>query len=321
MKPSLCLDSTFFRSTSFSSAAWRGLLFLYLGLQVGAVSVAGGEGGEMPEGIRVLRDLRYIEAGHERQKLDLYLPASSSVHPVVVWVHGGAWLAGNKENPPALRFLKRGWAVASLNYRLSQHARFPAQIEDCKAAIRWLRAHAQEYRLDSDHFAAWGASAGGHLVALLGTADPKAGFDVGAYLDQSSRVQCVVDFFGPTDLLRMNEQRLPGTMDHDGPESPESRLLGGPVQERREAARLASPLSFVTVDDPPFLIVHGDRDPLVPHGQSELLAKALKEAGVEVQMYTVQGGVHGSFRDSEVDRRVEDFLARNLGAKVAPSVR
>ena len=126
--------------------------------------------GGLPPGVKAERDLEYVKDGHERQKLDLYLPAKAEGPlPLVVWVHGGAWLGGNKDNPPGLFLLPRGYALASVNYRLSQHARFPAQIEDCKAAIRWLRANAAAYRLNLDKIGVWGASAGGHLVALLGT--------------------------------------------------------------------------------------------------------------------------------------------------------
>ena len=133
----------------------------------------------------------------------------------------------------------KGYAVASINYRLSQHAVFPAQIEDCKAAIRWLRANAAKYHLDPDHIGVWGASAGGHLVALLGTTGGVKELEGnGGNLDQSSRVQCVVDWFGPTDLTTMGGE-------HDKPDSPVARLIGGPVQENKEKARKASPLTYV----------------------------------------------------------------------------
>lgn len=266
----------------------------------------------LPEGTRVLRDLAYVDNGHARQKLDLYLPHGSEKRPLLIWIHGGAWMSGDKERPPALAFLQHGFAVASLNYRLSQHALFPAQIQDCRAAVRWLRAHAAEYNLDPDRLGAWGASAGGHLVTLLGTASEVRAFDVGDHLDQSSSVQCVVDFFGPTDFLLMNAQRLPGTMDHDGPDSPESRLIGGAIQEHPDAARQASPLTAIRGDEPPFLIVHGDQDPLVPHAQSLLLRDALLKAGGTVELYTVKGGGHGGFRDPQVQPKVEAFLSQHL---------
>jgi acetyl esterase/lipase len=267
---------------------------------------------DVPEGTRILRDLAYVPDGHERQKLDLYLPVQNQEAgplPLIVWVHGGAWLAGSKENCPAVRFLRRGYAVSSINYRLSQHAIFPAQIEDCKAAIRFLRANAEKYNIDPNRIGAWGASAGGHLVALLGTAGVVKEFDKGPNLQVSSRVQAVCDFFGPTDLTKMSQ--FASTMDHDAPNSPESLLIGGPVQENKEACRRANPITYVTKDDPPFLICHGDKDMLVPHNQSELLYDALKKAGVNVKFHTVKGGGHG-FRDAEADRMVQEFFDKFL---------
>ena len=125
---------------------------------------------KLPAGVKVLRDLQYVDGGHERNRLDLYLPEKAEGQlPLVVWIHGGAWQAGSKDGCPAVYLTAKGYAVASINYHLSQHAVFPAQIEDCKAAIRWLRANAAKYHLDADHIGVWGASAGGHLVAMLGT--------------------------------------------------------------------------------------------------------------------------------------------------------
>lgn len=228
----------------------------------------------------------------------------------MVWIHGGAWLGGSKERPPALRFVAKGYAVASVNYRLSQHAIFPAQIEDCKAAIRWLRANAAKHGYDPNRIGVWGSSAGGHLVALLGTTSGVKEFDVGPNAGVSSRVQAVCDFFGPTDFTKMSS--FPSTMHHDAPDSPEAKLIGGPVQENKDKARRANPITYVTKDDPPFLIVHGDKDPLVPHNQSELLLDALKKAGLEATLYTVQGGGHGGFKDPQVDVLVTQFFERHL---------
>src|SRR5204862_2061067 len=134
----------------------------------------------VPDGVKAHRDLVYVEGGHERHKLDLYLPEKAAGPlPLLIWVHGGGWQNGSKDGCPPLRggYLERGYAVASIGYRLSQHAVFPAQIEDCKAAIRWLRAHAQEYGLDKARFGVWGSSAGGHLVALIGTSGDVKAFD------------------------------------------------------------------------------------------------------------------------------------------------
>jgi len=260
------------------------------------------------------RDIEYVPGGHPRQKLDLYLqiPATFEIpqRPLIVWVHGGAWLGGSKNPCPALRFVNQGYAVASINYRLSQHAIFPAQIEDCKAAIRWLRANAAQYQFDPNRIGVWGASAGGHLVALLGTTGDVKEFDVGPNASVSSRVQAVCDFFGPTDFTKMSS--FPSTMKHDAPDSPEAKLIGGPVQENKDKVQRANPITYVTKDDPPFLIVHGDKDPLVPHNQSEILLDALKKAGVEATLYTVAGGGHGGFKDPQVDVLVAQFFQKHL---------
>jgi acetyl esterase/lipase len=266
----------------------------------------------LPEGAIAHRDLAYVAGGHERQKLDLYLPEDGAKLPLIINIHGGAFKMGSKEQGVPTEYLAEGYAVASINYRLSQHATFPAQIEDCKAAVRWLRAHANEYRLDANHFAAWGASAGGHLAAMLGTTGDTKTFDVGANLDRSSHVQAVVDYFGPTDFLQMDTHRLPNGQSHDPANSPESELIGGAIQENQEKAARANPITYVTPSDPPFLICHGDQDPLVPHHQSELLAAALKNAGVPVTFYTVKGAGHGRFNDPKVPEMTRDFLAKHL---------
>ena len=164
---------------------------------------------EPPEGITAHRDLAYVTDGHERQKLDLYIPTEGENLPLIIWIHGGAWLGGSKERYAPMEYLKSGYAGASINYRLSQHAIFPAQIEDVKAAVRWIRANAETYRLDPNRFAAWGSSAGGHLVAMLGTTGDVKEFEVGENLGVSSRVQAVVNYFGPTDFLQMDAHRLP----------------------------------------------------------------------------------------------------------------
>ena len=267
--------------------------------------------------VRILRDLEYVPGGHERHKLDLYLPEqigqqgdAAKPLPLIIWVHGGAWQSGDKKSCPAVRFVQKGYAVASVNYRLSQHAIFPAQIEDCKAAVRWLRANARQYNLDPNRFAAWGASAGGHLVALLGTTGGIKEFDKGQNLDVSSRVQAVCDYFGPTDFLKIAD--FASKMNHAAADSPESKLIGGPILESPDACKRANPTSYVTKDDPPFLIVHGDADPLVPHNQSQIFFEALKKVGVKVKFHTVEGGGHGGFKDPAVEKMVEQFFDEHL---------
>ncbi|HYN03338.1 MAG TPA: alpha/beta hydrolase [Vicinamibacteria bacterium] len=270
----------------------------------------------LPEGTKVLKDLAYVAGGHERQKLDLYLPPTGTRWPLVVSIHGGAFRMGSKEGEPsrsAGAFVARGFAVAALNYRLSQHAVFPAQVEDCKAAVRWLRANAARYGYDPSRVASYGGSAGGHLAAMLGTTGDVKAFDVGAHLDQSSRVQAVVDFFGPTDFLQMDAHRLNAqAMVHDTPDSPESQLVGGPIRDNPDEVARANPITYVTKDDPPFLIIHGDADILVPHHQSVLLEAALAKAGVPVRFVTIPGGLHGGDTEAKGFAQALAFLVERL---------
>jgi len=302
---------------------WFETLLKYDGLQVPAWSrrqlrravQAEPTGPRIPANVHFSQDLEYIPGGHERNKLDLYLPGQPEVPgplPLIVWVHGGAWRAGSKQRCPALRFLNKGYAVASINYRLSQHAIFPAQIEDCKAAIRWLRKYAKKYNLDPKRIGVWGSSAGGHLVALLGTTGDVKKFDKGPNLEVASRVHAVCDFFGPTDFIEMG--RFPSNMNHHAPDSPESQLIGGPVLQNKTACRSANPITYISEDDPPFLIMHGDNDMTVPLNQSQLLYEALKKAGVKVKFHTVKGGGHG-FSGPQVDKLVDDFFDANLKPK------
>ncbi len=255
------------------------------------------------------RDLAYVKDGHERQKLDLLLPEKADKPlPVVVWIHGGGWRGGDKARNPAQYLVAKGYAVAAINYRLSQHAPMPAQIEDCKAAIRWLRANAKEFNLDTENIGVWGASAGGHLVALLGTSgDVKELEGELGNAEQSSRVQCVVDWFGPTDFLAMGRTQ-------DSPSAPVALLLGGPVKDKTAAAKLASPVTHITKDDPPFLIMHGDKDPTVGLRQSTILTDQLKAAGVDVELKVLEGAGHGGaqFMSAESRELIEGFFAKHL---------
>ena len=265
-----------------------------------------------PAGTIIHRDLAYVAGGHALQKLDLYLPKNGTNLPLIINIHGGAFKMGSKAEGVPAEYLAQGCAVASINYRLSRNAKFPAQIEDCKAAVRWLRAHAAEYQLDPNHFAAWGASAGGNLAALLGTTGDSQEFDVGENLDQSSRVQAVVDYFGPTDFLQMDAHRLSDGMKHDPAYSPESQVIGGAIQQNKEKTAKANPINYISRHTPPFLICHGDADRMVPHHQSELLAAALEKAGVSVTFYTVPGAGHGPFSDPKVAVLTREFLAKQM---------
>jgi len=271
-----------------------------------------------PEGIEIQRDLPYAGTENPRQRVDLLLPRKrrgDKPLPVAVWIHGGAWRAGDKRGGlgrlgPLVA--SGDYAGVSIGYRLTGEAIWPAQIHDCKAALRWIRANAEKYNLDPERIGVWGSSAGGHLVAMLGTSGDVEDLEgkLGEHTDRSSRVQCVVDYYGPSDLLTMG--KYPSHMKHDAPDSPESKLVGGPVQEMKEKARAASPTSYVSADDPPFLIVHGDRDMTVPYNQSQRLDTALREAGVDSTFITIEGGGHGGFRSREVLGRVRAFFDKHL---------
>ena len=267
----------------------------------------------LPQGVRVERDISYIDGGDEAQRLDLYLPEAvpEKPLPLLVYIHGGGWRAGSKVGCPVASYAARGYIVASVEYRFSQKAIFPAQIQDCQAAIRWLRAHAEEYGLDAKAFGVGGSSAGGHLVALVGTSGGVREFDVGQHLDMSSAVQAVYDLYGPTDLIRFGQ--TPGYESHATAESPEGKLLGGAPAQMKEAAAKANPITHIDANDPPFLIVHGDADPTVPINQSESLYAALVEAGIPTRFITIQGGGHGRGFPSEPLVEIANvFFDKNL---------
>ena len=265
----------------------------------------------LPEGTQAHRDVHY--GPHETRNLyDLYVPKSDKPLPLVIWIHGGGWQNGNKGGGPAMALLEQGFAVATINYRLSGDAIFPAQIHDCKAAVRHLRGNAKEYGIDPERFGVWGSSAGGHLVALVGTSGDVKELEgnVGDFTNVSSRVQAVCDWFGPTDFLKMRGR-------HDDAGSPESKLIGGPIQENKDLVAKANPITYVSADDPAFLIQHGDKDPAVPYNQSELLRDALEKAKVPVTLVCIEGEGHGGpgFNEPDKQRQVVEFFQKQLGEK------
>lgn len=278
-----------------------------------------------PEGVEVRRDVVYATIGDRELHMDLAWPTAPPKlpMPVIVHIHGGAFKSGDHHGPQNYGAAARGYFTANIEYRLSGEAIFPAQIHDCKAAIRYLRAHATEYRLDPDHIGVWGSSAGGCLAALVGTSAgvPELEGAVGD-TDQPSAVQAVVDLFGPSDFTTLTDAW--STMDHAAPDSPESLLLGGPLLENLDRAKVASPLTYVDSTDPPSLIVHGDGDPIVPWNQSDKLHRALQAAGVESTFITVKGGGHGFSEEcdppgSKVNAMVLEFFDRKLrGQGTAP---
>ena len=274
--------------------------------------------GEQPFTIK--SDLPYAGTDNPRQRLDLYLPKKPRAEkplPVIAFIHGGAWRKGDKRSASGrlAPLLSNGdYVGVAIGYRLSDEAQWPAQVHDCKAAIRWIRANAKTYNIDPERIGVWGTSAGGHLVAMLGVSGGIDGLEgeVGKHLSQSSRVRCVVNFFGPSELLTMNDH--PSSIDHDAPGSPESQLIGGTLQKNKDRARSASPITHVSMDDAPIIHIHGTEDRLVPFPQSVEFNKKLVAAGVSSHLITVRGGGHGNFGRAsvEVGQVVATYFAKQL---------
>ncbi|MET3984642.1 alpha/beta hydrolase [Streptomyces sp. PvR034] len=272
--------------------------------------------------------------GYRPRLLDVQVPAGEGPFPAVVWIHGGGWMDGDRRYPPPTvpaallhgSVLGAGLALVSIDYRHSLEAPFPAQLHDVKAAIRYVRKFAGVLGIDPDRIGVWGESAGGHLAALAGLVGPH-GAD-GAYLEGAhgvgsgdTAVRAVVDWYGISDLVSLSEHPMPELPAAPGVEFPDPyvALLGAPVAERPDLARAASPVTHVTAgsNPPPFLLVHGRQDGLVPYSQSELLAEALTQVGGEVVLEPVEDADHIFLGSPDVPQIVADsvaFLARHLGA-------
>ena len=240
--------------------------------------------------------------------MDVYFPEAGGPWPVLVYTHGGGWMHGDKSEAGIFARLMtaQGYLVVSLNYRLYPAAQFPAMIEDVKSAIRCLRANAIQYNLNPNRVGAEGVSAGAHLVSLLGTTDVSAGWDVGEYLEQSSRVQAVIAIAGVMDLSRNFPNADIETM----------KRVGFGEYNVREA----SPISHVTPDDSPFLLIHGDRDELVPLEQSQLMYERLIQENVPARLVVVKNGRHSFTAPAgttptvaEINQIILDFLAQYMG--------
>ncbi len=270
-----------------------------------------------PDSKRSIYNLEYSRPDSKPLLLDLHLPGhSQKPSPLIVWIHGGGWKSNHKASfSLPLELVDRGYAVVCINYRLSQTAEFPAQINDAKAAVRWLRANAGKYHLDPKRIGAWGNSSGGHLAALLGTTSGvKLLEGTGLHLQYSSKVQAVCTYYAPLDLIRL----MPGNEDmaYTKLGGMVAQLLGEPLAARLELARLASPIHHVSADDAPFLIVHGDKDKVVPIEQSRLMHAALQGAGVLSQLHIESGASHSIkyFKSELMIERVAHFFDTAMGA-------
>jgi acetyl esterase/lipase len=240
--------------------------------------------------ITVIRDVPYANDNNPAHRLDLYVPLSGPLltgRPLVIFVHGGGWEAGDKKDSPALLLTRFGFVAASLNYRLSKEAQYPAQLEDCEKALAWLRKHSREYGINPRKIGIWGHSAGAHLAALVGL--KSAGLKPGA----PESVQAVSIWAAPTDFLTFASQSQPDNNLHpDSATGPIARLLGGTPKDAPDKAKAASPVTWVKAGVPPFLIIHGDVDDLVPVQQSKELYDKLQQVNAPVDLDIIKGQNH-----------------------------
>lgn len=267
----------------------------------------------LPDNVALTADIAYAGTDHHRQQLDVFVPVQrigDAPLPVIAYVHGGGWSLGSRlmARPQVAPHVASGhYAAVSIGYRLSGEVDYPAPFHDLNAGLRWIRANADEWGFDADRVCVMGASAGGHLVGLLGTTNgsPSHAGDLGPTPDESSDVQCAIPIFGSSDLTRPLRE-TPGV-----PTSRE-RFLGGRGEAVADLARHASPLLHVDAEDPPFYFIHGTADPLVPYEESVRLDRALREAGVPTALLTIEGGGHGDFFGEPITRRVRAFLDATL---------
>jgi acetyl esterase/lipase len=269
--------------------------------------------------VRLKADIAYYKMEKKELVLHLLIPDNhkSKSKPLIIFIKGSSWGKYKPQDsfefiPQLVRFAKSGYVVASIEHRTSHEATFPAQIQDVKTAVVFLKEQAEEYQINPDLVGVWGTSSGAHLAALLGTSCHVPELE-GSKLtsNYNSCVQAVVDWYGPTDFLEISKASK--EYDADDPESAESMLIGGPIQKNKEKVRKANPITYVTAETPPFLIMHGDRDKRVPFNQSELLYRALKKEGVDATLYKVKGGGHGSgFSTPETIDIVHAFFDKHL---------
>ncbi len=258
-------------------------------------------------------DIAYARAGETSLKLDLHRPHAVNP-PLIVYVHGGAWRAGSKADVPIAKLLEHGFAIASVDYRLSTQAQFPAQIHDIKAAIRFLRAKADKFHINAAKIAIIGSSAGGHLAALVGVTNGNKVLEgaIGEHLDQSSDVQGIVSLYGASNLQSILGQSTEFGLTVRVPAL--KLLLGDRPDKKPDLARLASPVTHLDQADPPLLLIHGDADPQMPWAQSQELAKACEALKLPVEFVTLPGSKHGGaeFYDEERTSLVAKFLDKAL---------
>jgi acetyl esterase/lipase len=265
--------------------------------------------------VQIVKDIEYGRGGEMPLYLDLYIPETPIIKPMpaVIFIHGGGWQSGDKYPSQVRSLAQCGFFAVSINYRLSGVAIFPAAVEDCKCAVRWLRANAVKYNVDPNRIGVWGGSAGGHLALMVACTDETAGLEGnGSWETYSSRVQAVCSYYGPTDLMSMQD---------GGDTAAPAKFIGGSLLEKPETYKLASPVTYVTLDDPPLLMVHGQSDRVVPYAQSVKMLDAYLKLGLKVELVEVLNAGHGfqpvgdkaiSPTQQEIFQKVLDFFVREL---------
>ena len=265
---------------------------------------------------KVIKDIEFASVQGQSLKLDLYLPAKPKGSGLVVWIHGGGWRNGTKEKCFITWLPEHGYAVASISYRLSSVAKFPAQLHDCKGAVRWLRTNASKYGYDPQKIFVAGASAGGHLTALMATTSGHKLLDgrTGGNLDQSSSVLAAIDYYGATDFI-LRSKTQPSRANEKG--SVVYDLLGGGAHEKIEAAKLASACYHISKDDVPLLVFHGTNDKTVLIDQSQAIEAKYVRAGLSIRFHAIKGAGHGGdvFYSGENARRLLKFLGEQMSRK------
>lgn len=263
--------------------------------------------------VEITKELVYAEVDSKKLTLDIYKPTGKKDPYLIVWVHGGAWHSGNKENPP-LGLLPFGYALASVDFRASTEKPFPADVHDIKAAIRFLRANANKYGYQSDKIIIWGSSSGGHLAALVATTNNNLALEgnLGNYTNASSSVQACIDFYGPTNFLTILNQSTPHGLNVRLPAL--AILLGKPVEQATELAKLASPVHQVDSNDPPIFIVHGEQDIQVPVNQSIELWSAYKSKNLKAQIEFIPNAGHSdpAYSKKELMEKIDRFLKESV---------
>ncbi len=293
---------------NWKEKSWLTTVSLWLSFSI----LACGCSPRLPNSVKVERNIPFAQIGGQTLRLDIYSPKKPTGKlPAVVWLHGGAWNSGDKDFCPIGFMASKNLAIVSIDYRLAPAAVFPAQLHDCKGAIRWLKANANQFNLDADHIGIFGASAGGHLGLLLATTadNGKLEGEVGGNTNYSSRVQCVCAFYPPTELnLLVSNPLFRTNVNGDV-----AKLIGGAVAENVAQVLTASPLTYVNKNCAPVFLMHGDADNLVPVGQSQIFYEALLKADVAAQLEIIPGQGHGIIAPPHVAEKIYQFYINHLG--------